>query len=72
MVMGRDITSPVPSVVAVYIINRAYLHRFPDVSSFAGGRRIVESMLPESNRLSGNRHDAEERSRLRGQNLFGN
>ena len=50
-----------------YMVNREYAK---NVSAYKDKQRILESMLPESNRLSGNKHDAEENSRLAGQDLF--
>ncbi len=49
-----------------YVINKIHVE-----SPFGNGDTWeVNEMLPESNRLSGNRHDAEERERLRGRDLF--
>lgn len=49
-----------------YMVNREYAKSVVNDKK----RRVVEAMLPESNRLSGSRHDAEERTRLIGQDLF--
>jgi len=65
---GRSILDPIDQ----YILNKShglYLTRIRE--SYSEAYKIVESMLPESNRLSGNKYDEQEKARLAGKDLFG-
>jgi len=57
-----------------YDCNTSYLKRYKEnqgyTDKYADKIKVLESMLSESNRLSGNKHDKEEEARLAGKDLF--